>query len=133
MIDLIQDTDILGLKAAVSDLQTRLTTLENRLRDVRLTHNPLEIVRIVARAMDVPLAQILGESRAEKIRWARQVSMLLIRDHLEMSLTAVGDVFAKDHTTVLWACRAVASRLDVDPAAKAQFDQIKATVLDTLR
>lgn len=71
----------------------------------------------VARAADfygVSVSEVLSESREPLVVRARQAGMWLLRAR-GVSFTAIGRVFNRDHTTVMFACE----KIDRDPALRA--------------
>ena len=73
-------------------------------------------MRVVADVMGISVEDLKGSSRRREISQARQVAMYLMRQHTDLSLPKIGEVFGgKDHTTVLYSCDKVAQRRENDP------------------
>lgn len=68
------------------------------------------IVAVVSERFDVPIDDILGESRRREIVTARHAVIWYCRDVLEMSYPEIGRAFNLDHTTVMHAARRHAKR-----------------------
>lgn len=70
-------------------------------------HRPSDadvVLEQVARESGVPVAELVGRSRARYVVWARHRAMARLRDE-GWSLPAIGEVFGRDHTTVLHGIR----------------------------
>ena len=77
---------------------------------------PEKIVDHVSRYYSIDKDEIYGIKRTSKIKDARQISMYIIRELTEMSLSMIGDVFGgKNHTTVLHSVNEIARKMDTDP------------------
>lgn len=70
-----------------------------------------------AAAFDLTVADLRSPSRAARVAWARQVAMYLSRELTDATLPAIGKAFARNHTTVMHACKRTAARIAEDPAA----------------
>jgi chromosomal replication initiator protein len=71
--------------------------------------------------------ELLSRSRIEAIVWPRHVAMYLAKELTERSLPAIGRAFGgRDHTTVIHACRRVASRIAGSPEAYADIEKLTA-------
>jgi chromosomal replication initiator protein len=71
----------------------------------KVAASPEIILKIVAQAYQLEIADLLGNSRRREISLARQVGMYLMRQHTNLSLPRIGQVFGgKDHTTVMYSC-----------------------------
>ena len=68
---------------------------------------PSEIVAKVAAYYRISPDDLAGKSRAAAVAQARQIAMYLCRDQTDLSLPKIGELFSKDHTTVLYACRKI--------------------------
>lgn len=55
----------------------------------------------VARGFDVAVDDILGPGRGRTIVTARACAMAVVRGSTDLSLPAIGDIFDRDHTTVM--------------------------------
>ncbi len=70
------------------------------------------IIRLVGLEYGFSVEQLTGPRRTADLAWARQVGMFLAREFTVASLDQVGAEFgARDHGTVLHACRTVQDRL----------------------
>jgi chromosomal replication initiator protein len=79
--------------------------------------SPDAILMVVAQNFDVSIEDIKGNSRRREISWARQIGMYLMRQHTELSLPRIGEVFGgKDHTTVMYSCDKIAQLRSSDPS-----------------
>lgn len=84
--------------------------------NINTTVTPDKIVEHVSRFYGVPTEEIYGSKRIAKIKDARQISMYIIREMTEMSLSMIGDEFGgKNHTTVLHSANEVARKMETDP------------------
>jgi len=79
--------------------------------------SPDAILMVVAQNFDVSIEDIKGNSRRREISWPRQIGMYLMRQHTELSLPRIGEVFGgKDHTTVMYSCDKIAQLRSSDPS-----------------
>ncbi len=63
------------------------------------------IVRLVALRRGVAVDDILSRRKPVVVSLARQYAMALVYSHCRLSLTVVGRLFKRDHTSVLYAVR----------------------------
>ncbi len=67
-----------------------------------LAKSPDDIITFVSDYFQVPATDLLGTSRKKEIVFPRQLSWLLCKDVLGMSLEAIGETFGgKNHTTIM--------------------------------
>ena len=110
LIRAIAYTSISGLAMTVDNL---MPVLNPPVEKVDITPN--EVMQIVSEAFNVPVSDLKGQSRRREISLARQVGMYLMRQHTELSLPKVGDVFGgKDHTTVMYSCEKITKLIKQD-------------------
>jgi chromosomal replication initiator protein len=77
---------------------------------------PESVMAAVAETYQVSVDDLKGSSRRREISMARQVAMYLMRQHTELSLPKIGEVFGgKDHTTVMYSCDKITQLRDTDP------------------
>lgn len=68
------------------------------------------IVNEVAASYGLTAKHLLTRSRTQPVAWARQDAMLRLSEEMDLSLTAIGRHFQRDHTTVLWGIRQAKER-----------------------
>ncbi len=61
------------------------------------------IMDVVAEFYNVPVEEIKGSSRHQKIAMARQVAVYLTREITQESFPQIGEAFCKKHTTILYS------------------------------
>lgn len=72
------------------------------------------IIQIVSAAYGVNPIAVKGEARTCPATVARQVSMFIIRNHLNWSWAACGKLFNRHHTTAIYAVESVRERITND-------------------
>lgn len=83
------------------------------------------VVRLISRHKNIPAPMILAASRCQvNIARARQLSMYLAHVILGESLTAIGQAFGRDRTTVSYACALIEDLRD-DPAFDAAVTDLE--------
>ena len=106
--------------AALTSKKLSLELVESLLREIlhEEGHHAISIEVIqkkVAEHFDIRLADMSSKRRPENIAFPRQIAMFLSRRMTEGSLSAIGEAFGgRDHGTVLYACRLVKDRMEVD-------------------
>ena len=77
------------------------------------------IQNLVADHFNVPVEKLAGKTRKRSIVIARQLSMYLAKNLTNKSLKAIGENFGgRDHSTVIYSCKAVQDLLDTDTIFK---------------
>jgi chromosomal replication initiator protein len=76
------------------------------------------IEAVVGQGLHIEPKRLLSAQRSLQIVFARQVAMYLLRKLLGMSLSAIGERYDRDHTTVLHAVRAIDARRRCDPEVR---------------
>jgi len=77
--------------------------------------SPETVLMVVAEHFGVAIEDMKGSSRRREISVARQVGMYLMRQHTNLSLPKIGEVFGgKDHTTVLYSYEKITQLKETD-------------------
>lgn len=90
------------LLGKISDTEQKVQPV-SQLKTVAPEHNPDAIVALVAGKFGVSHDEMVSPSRRRDIASARAVAMLLLRDMFQMSFSAIGAKFSRDHATVMHA------------------------------
>ncbi len=106
---------ILSAKEALKDLlavQTRQTSVEN-------------IQKLVADYFKIKVSDMFSKKRSRAVARPRQIAMALAKELTTKSLPDIGDAFGgRDHTTVLHACRKIASLRSQDLDIARAYDKL---------
>lgn len=135
--------DLIGVftkLATYADLTKQPVTMEvveNTLgqRNIGTRKTSIEdIQRKTAEFYKLELRDFQSAGRARRIARPRQVAMYLAREITSRSLPEIGKRFGgRDHTTVLHACRRIASLCDEDPLFKQEVDFLKSVLSRALQ
>ncbi len=78
--------------------------------------SPELVMKIITETFNVSVEELKSSSRKREISTARQVAMYLVRQHTDLSLPKIGEVFGgKDHTTVMYSCEKMTQLKEKDP------------------
>jgi hypothetical protein len=77
----------------------------------------------VAQKYGISLASMLGPSQFSEICQARHAAMFLLREVRRLSTTAIGDIFARDHTIPIYAQRKALKAMERYPEVLAWFER----------
>lgn len=80
---------------------------------------PADVISIVSRIHKISEQELRGRKRQARIVAARHAAMVYMRQYCGISLANIGEIFARDHTTVMHALGAHRARVAADPAAHA--------------
>jgi chromosomal replication initiator protein len=72
---------------------------------------PQRIVEVVADDYGIESSDLLGKSQTREVSMPRKVAMYLCRTQLSLPLKKIGEIFSRDHSTVIASVRAVKSVL----------------------
>src|SRR5260370_2228584 len=83
-----------------------------------------DIVSAVAEATHIAPAEIRGRSRRQRIAYARQLAMYLMRQITRASYPLIGAFFGRNHSTVIYACESIRARLPFDAGGRRALDKV---------
>lgn len=63
----------------------------------------MEIIGIVAAKLDVPVPDMLSQSRRREVMLPRCIAISHIRRNTTLSLKKIGNIFGRDHSTVIYS------------------------------
>ncbi|HEY9696924.1 MAG TPA: chromosomal replication initiator protein DnaA [Trichocoleus sp.] len=87
--------------------------------------SPDAVLNTIVETYGISLEDLKGSSRRREISVARQIGMYLMRQHTDLSLPKIGEVFGgKDHTTVMYSCDKVAQQKESDPEMARTLRQL---------
>jgi len=77
-----------------------------------------EIQKVVSDYYDIRMGDMTSNRRPQSIAFPRQVAMYLSREMTAQSLPTIGQAFAKNHATVMYACKTVGEKLKTDQSLR---------------
>ncbi|MEA5010874.1 MAG: chromosomal replication initiator protein DnaA [Angelakisella sp.] len=103
---------------------------QSAIKDILSDHQPIpmtveRIITEVARTYSVTSDDIRSSKRSSNISTARQVSMYIVREITQMSMSSIGEEFGnRDHSTVVYATQQVQKNMDKDTRFKETVEDI---------
>ncbi len=112
-----------------------ITTAQAAISDIMNNSQPTPvtvelIIEEVGRTYGVIAEDIRSSKRKKEISLARQISMLIIREITQLSMVEIGEVFNRDHSTVVYAVKAVEANVKRDPHMRATVEDIIKNIRD---
>lgn len=86
------------------------------------------ILDCVCKFYNIKKEELLARKRTKEIALARQVAMYLISDMLTMPLAAIGNIFGKDHATVIYAKSKITEDMSKNKKFAVDINDIKQMV-----
>lgn len=89
--------------------------------------NKMLVDRIIYAVCDyykLTFDELKRRERYRAIVTGRQMIMYLLREKTNMSLKAIGEIFGKDHTTIIHAVRTFSGHLKYDDAVKRDYQSV---------
>lgn len=87
-----------------------------------------EIVEQTANFYSVKVDEIRKTSRRKEVVFPRQIAMYLVRKHLKYSFPVIGDIFKRDHTTILYAYNKIELMLEQQEKIKKEISLIQSNL-----
>lgn len=84
--------------------------------------NAQTIMSVTAEFFGINMDELVGNSKTRVITSARQIAMYLCREMTDLSLPKIGQLFLRDHTTVMYADRKVRTEM---AAQRKVYEQIQ--------
>lgn len=91
------------LGQSVVTMETAREALKDIATQSEETIDAGRIIDCVCKFYNLKKEELLARKRTKEIAQARQIAMYLITELLSMPLAAIGNIFGKDHTTVIYA------------------------------
>ncbi|MBR4761128.1 MAG: chromosomal replication initiator protein DnaA [Clostridia bacterium] len=114
---------------AIQKKTPTVSIAQNFIKDVIIDTKPEpisieKIISEVARSYGVSESDIISSRKTAKLALSRQVAMYIARQTTELSYSAIGEKFGRDHSTVLYNCNRIEEFLRDKPYEKELVDDI---------
>jgi len=91
-------------------------------------HRLEEIIELTARSCGVTLEEMQSRSRRRRLVRPRQIAMYLARSYTDSSLKEIGQAFARDHSSVIYAVETVERRMLEQPQLRYEIETLSARI-----
>ena len=120
----------LAAKSMVDGRKISLELARECLADLMGDAEPLEVTidkifSAVVKRYNIPREDIVGLKRTKEIMHARHVTIFLMREITELSTGRIGDIFGRDHSTVMSSCKWVRTKMAREPLFAADIEALK--------
>ncbi len=118
----------LGAKSKLLSRRIDMERAEEALGDLVQeppTFNSEAILETVCRYYNVSLEELRSRSRSKNVILPRNVGIYLLRETTNLSLEAIGQIFSRNHSTVLYSLNSLKQRCKRDPKLSGQLDFLK--------
>lgn len=112
-------------KEEIVTIQTAMEALKDIAVQDDETIDATKIVEMVCKFYGVKKDDLLARKRTKNIAEARQIAMYLITEYMNIPLEAVGNIFGKDHATVIYAKNKVAEDIKKSKKLEVQINDLK--------
>lgn len=82
--------------------------------------SPEIVVKDVCRRYDLSVDDLKSECRKRDLVFPRHLAMYLIKQRTGLSLSKIGEMFNRDHTSVMHAIRTIQNYIDTDSLNKRE-------------
>jgi chromosomal replication initiator protein len=123
---LIRLTSYVSMMDIELDILTTQQLLGSVLEEENVTRITIQnIQRHVADYYDLRVSDLTGSKRPHNISFPRQVAMYLSRELTEESLPSIGEMFNRNHATILHAYKSINQKTEADAQFKMVVNQLR--------
>lgn len=113
------------LKEDVVTIDSAREALKNIAKQDDETVDATRIIEVVCKFFNIKKEDMLARKRTKNIAEARQIAMYLITEMINIPLEAVGNIFGKDHSTVIYAKNKVLEDMAKSKKLEVQINDIR--------
>lgn len=91
----------------------------------KATPSPEFIMITTCAKLEVNMTEMLSPSRLRRLVEARMIAMFFMRELTSMSLKAIGDLFDRDHTSVIHCIQSLRNLMQTDPEFEKKVQAVR--------
>ncbi len=104
----------------LTEKELTLDTVKSTLQDLFSNSVPVGITidsvfETVSKKYSIPVEEIKGKKRTKELSNARHITIYILRNITNMSLSDIGRYFNMHHTSVMSACERISEEIKIDP------------------
>ena len=113
------------LSGGTVDTDTVINTVPEYLRENEAVSDTIDrTIGVVCRHFSVTPEDVKGAQKIKNIKDARNVAMYAIQEETELSLSQIGEIFNRDHSTIYSNINRVRKQMETDPVFNAKVGEI---------
>ncbi|WKX02484.1 chromosomal replication initiator protein DnaA [Candidatus Mycoplasma mahonii] len=89
---------------------------------------PQRIINVVAKYYKIPKKVLMSKSRKKDVAFARQMTMWLVRSVLKKPYKEIGNIFNRDHSTVISAVQNIETSMKLNSAVKSALNKLESNI-----
>lgn len=113
------------LKEDIVTISSAREALKNIAKDDSEMIDATKIIDIVCKFYNIKKEDVLARKRTKAIAETRQIAMYLIAEYINMPLESIGNIFGRDHATVIYAKNKVADDIKASKKLEIQINDMK--------
>ena len=113
------------LKEDIVTIESAREALKNIAKDDEESIDATKIIDIVCKFYNIKKEEVLARKRTKQIAEARQIAMYLITEFINLPLESVGNIFGKDHATVIYAKNKIQDDMKKSKKLEVQINDLK--------
>ena len=83
-----------------------------------------DALSVISSMYNISTTDLLGTSRQNKYVIPRHIAMYILKNHYGLTLKRIGQIFDKDHTSIMNGCKRIENELKTDKQIKMAVDSI---------
>jgi chromosomal replication initiator protein len=91
---------------------------------------PGKIIEIVCNHYDLQFEALATKCRIKEHVHARHVIFYFLKKHTKMTLKTMGEMFNRDHTTVIHGVEKLHDIIETEPEVKADIELLQAAIIE---
>lgn len=113
----------------LTEKEITVETAAGSLTDIVSEEIPLsvkiaKVLREVSAKYGFEEADLKGKKRTRELVWARHVAIYILRKRTDMSLPAIGNVFGRDHSTILYSSNLIEREIQSNPSFAVEMNEL---------
>ncbi len=93
-------------------------------KERNLTAEPMNIIKIVAQTMKIPVEELVGPSRKPRVNEARELAIYIIRILCQISYPKIAGYFNRNHSSMMRSYKKMGKKMSEDPELKNKYQDI---------
>jgi chromosomal replication initiation ATPase DnaA len=128
------DAAVLALQAAARELRLTMAPMARSVGGPAHPRDDLKMIQtVVSDHYGLHVVMMTNYGRSLHIVQPRQVAMVLCRELTKHTLQVIGQVFQRDHNTIIHATRVIGNRLQTEDGFAVEFESVRKKVRAALK